>query len=331
MEIVGATHASPVQYKMAVLNYRGLLGRIRAAQKTQQITKTMQMVSASRLKKSHEKLVKSKPYFEKVTELLSHLQDVGRGDACVAPTMFHPFLDTRQEKSVALVVVTSDRGLCGAYNTNIISFAEVLLEKYPEGKAELILIGKKGDDYFKKRRWPIFVKYLDMAGKPDFLKISQITDHLTESYLSGRFDAVHLIYTAYRSALSIKPISTKLLPLEKEPSLPQTPPTPSLTKEGVTPPLYPKGRAGGVKTYLEPSSQEILNSLLPNFIASKIYVSLVEAFTAENSARMIAMKNATDNAKEMIRNLTLLRNKARQAAITKELLEIVTAGEALKG
>ncbi|MBI3598685.1 MAG: ATP synthase F1 subunit gamma [Nitrospirae bacterium] len=312
MEIVGATHASPVQYKMAVLNYRGLLGRIRAAQKTQQITKTMQMVSASRLKKSHEKLVKSKPYFEKVTELLSHLQDVGRGDACVAPTMFHPFLDPRQEKSVALVVVTSDRGLCGAYNTNIISFAEVLLEKYPEGKAELILIGKKGDDYFKKRQWPIFFKYLDMAGKPDFLKISQITDHLTESYLSGRFDAVHLIYTAYRSALSIKPISSRLLPLERE--------------------LSPgKSCEAAVKTYLEPSSQEILNSLLPNFIASKIYVSLVEAFTAENSARMIAMKNATDNAKEMIRNLTLLRNKARQAAITKELLEIVTAGEALKG
>ena len=293
---------------MAVLNYRGLLGRIRAAQKTQQITRTMQMVSASRLKKSHEKLIQSKPYFEKVTELLSHLQNTGQDKETA---LSHPFLEQQEEKSVALVIVTSDRGLCGAYNTNIISFAEGFLEKYPEGKAALILIGKKGDDYFKKRRWPIFLKYLDIAGKPDFLKISQITDRLTESYLSSQFDAVHLIYTAYRSALSIKPVSLQILPLERE--------------------LSPEKNEGEVKTYLEPSSQEILNSLLPTYIASKIYVSLVEAFTAENSARMIAMKNATDNAKEMIRNLTLLRNKARQAAITKELLEIVTAGEALKG
>ncbi len=285
---------------MAVLNYRSLLGRIRAAQKTQQITKTMQMVSASRLKKSHEKLLQSKPYFEKITELLSHLQNTGT-------ELSHPFLTPREEKAIALVVITSDRGLCGAYNTNIISFAEGLLGKYPEGKAELILIGKKGDDYFKKRKWPIFSRHLDMARKPDFLSISKITDSLAEAYISGRFDAVHLIYTAYRSALSIKPASSKLLPLERGKSEEE------------------------VKTYLEPSSQEILNHLLPTYIASKIYVLLMEAFTAENSARMIAMKSATDNAKEMIRNLTLLRNKARQAAITKELLEIVTAGEALKG
>ena len=293
---------------MAVLNYRSLLGRIRAAQKTQQITKTMQMVSASRLKKSHEKLFQSKPYFEKITEILSHLQNTEQNRGT---SLSHPFLEQQEEKSAAFVIVTSDRGLCGAYNANIISFAEGFLEKYPEGKAELILIGKKGDDYFKKRRWPIFLRVLDMAGKPDFLKISQITDRLTESYLSRRFDAVHLIYTAYRSALSIKPVSSKLLPLE---------------------PNSDTGKKGeGIKTFLEPSRQEILNSLLPTYIASKIYVSLVEAFTAENSARMIAMKSATDNAKEMIRNLTLLRNKARQAAITKELLEIVTAGEALKG
>ncbi len=290
---------------MAVLNYRGLLGRIKAAQKTQQITKTMQMVSASRLKKSHEKLSQSKPYFDKVKELLSHLQNAGA-------ELSHPFFEHREDKSAALVIVTSDRGLCGAYNANIIAFAERLLEKYPDGKAELILIGKKGDDYFKKRNWPIFLKYLDIAGKPDFLKISQITNQLTDAYLSHRFDSVHLIYTAYKSALSIKPISSKLLPIEKGEHIGS-----SLQEE--------------MKTYLEPSSPEILNRLLPTYIASKIYVSLMEAFTAENSARMIAMKSATDNAKEMIKNLTLLRNKARQAAITKELLEIVTAGEALKG
>lgn len=294
---------------MAVLNYRSLLGRIKAAVKTQQITKTMQMVSASRLKKSHEKLSHAKPYFEGIRGVLSHLQHTGLF-AGAAP---HPFFEPRKEKTVAIVIVTSDRGLCGAYNANIISFAEALLEKLPEDNAELILIGKKGDDYFKKRKWPIFLRYLDIAGKADFSKISQITNQLTEAYLSRRFDAVHLIYTAHKSILSIKPISSKLLPLEP-------------TKSGGEPPATAE-----VKTYLEPSGEAILNSLLPTYIASKIYVSLMEAFTSENSARMIAMKNATDNAKEMIRNLTLLRNKARQAAITKELLEIVTAGEALKG
>jgi F-type H+-transporting ATPase subunit gamma len=290
---------------MAVLNYRSLLGRIKAAQKTQQITKTMQMVSASRLKKSHEKLSHAKPYFEGIRGVLSHLQNAGA-------ELSHPFFEPRAEKTVAIVIVTSDRGLCGAYNSNIISFAEALLEKHPEDNAELILIGKKGDDYFKKRKWPIFLRYLDIAGKADFSKISQITNQLTDAYLFRRFDAVHLIYTAYKSALSIKPISSKLLPLEPAKSGEGTPAT------------------AEVKTYLEPSGEAILNSLLPTYIASKIYVSLMEAFTSENSARMIAMKNATDNAKEMIKNLTLLRNKARQAAITKELLEIVTAGEALK-
>ncbi len=284
---------------MAVLDYRGLIRRIRAAQKTQQITRTMQMVSASRLKKSQEKWTQSKPYLEKVTQTLSHLQNTGA-------RLIHPFFEKREEQSIGLVVVTSDRGLCGTYNANVIHLAETFLSQHPHAQSDLILIGKKGDDYFKKRQRPIFLRTLDISGRPDFEKISNITARLTEAYLSRRFDAIHMIYTTYRSALSIKPVVIQLLPLEKD----------ATEKE--------------VKTYLEPSCDDILNQLLPTYISAKIYVSLVEAFTAENSARMIAMKNATDNAQEMIRHLTLLRNKARQAAITKELLEIVTAGEAIR-
>ncbi len=296
---------------MAVLDYRGLIRRIRAAQKTQQITKTMQMVAASRLKKSQEKLSQSKPYFEKVAEILSHLQNTGVALSTPQSGQRDFFEATQESRSadseaIALVVVTSDRGLCGSYNVNVINFAEKILEKQAGDNVQLILIGKKADDYFKKKQWPIFLKVLDLAGKPDFEKITQITKQLTEGYLKGQFDAVHLVYTAYRSALSIRPTSIKLLPLEKPVS----------------------GKA--IKTYLEPSCEVILNRLLPEYITSKIYVSLLEAFTSENSARMIAMKNATDNAKDMIKYLTLLRNKARQSAITKELLEIVTAGEVLK-
>jgi len=288
---------------MAVLAYRDLVKRIRAAQKTQQITKTMQMVSASRLRKSQEKLVQSKPYLGKIEEIFKHLQHTG-------VELTHPFLSAREVKSTALVIVASDRGLCGAYNSNIIHFAEAYMEKQ-QGKTELILIGKKVDDYFKKRDWPIFAKYLDVAGKADFSKITQITKQMTDAYLSGQFDAIDLIYTRFKSALSIQPALTTILPLGAgSPASPVVVPT--------------------VKTYLEPSSVAIMADLLPSYISSKVYVSLMEAATAENSARMIAMKNATDNAKEMIRRLTLLRNKARQATITKELLEIVTAGEALK-
>ena len=287
---------------MAVLAYRDLVKRIRAAQKTQQITKTMQMVSASRLRKSQEKLVQSKPYLGKIEEIFKHLQHTG-------VELTHPFLSAREVKSTALVIVASDRGLCGAYNSNIIHFAEAYMEKQ-QGKTELILIGKKVDDYFKKRDWPIFAKHLDVAGKADFSKITQITKQMTDAYLSGQFDAIDLIYTRFKSALSIQPALTSILPLGAAGSA--------------------SNSAAVYKTYLEPSSDAILADLLPSYISSKIYVSLTEAATAENSARMIAMKNATDNAKEMIRRLTLLRNKARQATITKELLEIVTAGEALK-
>ena len=285
---------------MAVLAYRDLVKRIRAAQKTQQITKTMQMVSASRLRKSQEKFSQSKPYLDKLEAIFNHLQQTG-------VKLAHPFLNAREVKSSALVIVASDRGLCGAYNANIIHFAETYLEK--QQGTELILIGKKIDDYFKKRDWPIFSRYLDIAGKADFSKITQITKQMTDAYLSGQFDAIDLIYTRFKSALSIQPALTSILPLGAGSA---------------------SGAAAVRKTYLEPSADAILADLLPSYISSKIYVSLMEAATAENSARMIAMKNATDNAKEMIRRLTLLRNKARQATITKELLEIVTAGEALK-
>ena len=285
---------------MPVLTLRELRKRIRGTQKTQQITKTMQMVAASRLKKSEEKFRQSKPFSEKMEMILSHLQQFSEDFS-------HPFFEAREVKTVALVVVTSDRGLCGSYNANVIAHAEEFLRGRSPQTVKLALIGKKGNDYFKKREWPILFKYLDIAGKPDFHKISEITHQLTKAYLTGEADEVHLIYTRYLSVTTIRPVSVKFLNLQ------------------------PEGAAKRVETILEPSLREILDRFLPEYIASKMYISLVGAFTAENSARMVAMKTATDNAKEMIDRLTLMRNKARQAAITKEILEIVTAGEALKG
>ncbi len=285
---------------MPVSSLRDIRKRIRATQKTKQITRTMQMVAASRLKKADEKFKQARPYSKKMETILSHLLST-------EGVIRHPFLTAREVKSVGLVVVTSDRGLCGAYNGNVIAAAEGFLRENRDVPVQLILIGKKGFDYFKKRDWPILHHVLEVAGKPDFRRISEITSTVIQFYLSHELDEIHLIYTQFLSALSIKPVCTQFLGLQK------------------------KNVEQPVQTIFEPTLNEVLDRFLPEYVASRMYIALVEAATAENSARMVAMKAATDNAGEMIDRLTLSRNKARQASITKEILEIVTAGEALKG
>jgi len=278
---------------------RELKTRIRSAKKTQQITKTMQMVAASRLKKSEMIFRRAKPYHEKMEIFLSHLMDSAQG-------VSHPFFESREVKTIALVVVTSDRGLCGGYNTNVINRAEAFLKEERAQTVQLILVGKKGYDYFKLRQWPILLKFLDLSGRPDVKLISKISDQLVEAYLSGTVDEVDVLYTEFVSALSIKPVLKKFLNLQQ-------------SKTGLKSDFI-----------LEPDVETIVDTFLNRQIASRMYTALLESFTAENSSRMVAMKSATDSAKDMIDRLSLMGNKARQAAITKEILEIVTAGEAMK-
>jgi len=218
----------------------------------------------------------------------------------------HPFFEKRDVKTIALVIVTSDRGLCGAYNANIIARAEVYLNEARSQDVQLILIGKKGYDYFKSRKWPILMQFLDLSGKADYDKISGITHQLIEAYLSGTVDEVQVLYTNYVSALSNQPIMKKFLNLQQD-------------SEGLQSDFI-----------FEPNLEAIIDAFLSRQVASRMYSALLESFTAENSSRMVAMKSATDSAKEMIGRLSLMGNKARQAAITKEILEIVTAGEAMK-
>lgn len=278
---------------------RELKSRIRSAKKTQQITKTMQMVAASRLKKSEVIFRQAKPYNERMEIILSHLMESSQGIA-------HPFFEKREVKTIALVIVTSDRGLCGAYNASIISRAEAFLREERSQDIQLILIGKKGYDYFKRREWPILMQFLDLSGKADYEKISDITNRLIEAYLSETVDEVQVLYTSYVSALSNQPIMKKFLNLQQD--------TEGLKSDFI----------------FEPGLEEIIDAFLSRQIASRMYSALLESFTAENSSRMVAMKSATDSAEDMIDLLSLKGNKARQAAITKEILEIVTAGEAMK-
>ncbi len=283
-----------------MLTLRQIRRKIRGTQKTRQITRTMQMVSASRLKRSEGRLYQARPYARKLEELLIRLSATGQYS--------HPFFDKREVKNIGLVIVTADRGLCGSYNTNIIFRAEGFL-KSQDKNAKIFLIGKKGFDYFKKRNWEILEKVLDLGGKLDYKRIEGITDKITRAYLTGIVDEVYLLYTAFYSALSYETTLVKFLNIERS----------SETQGDV-----------GIQYIFEPGVSEIFDRLLPRYATTKVYISLAEAFTSENAARMMAMKLATDNAEEMIDMLTLMRNKARQAAITKEITEIVTAAEALK-
>ena len=283
-----------------MLTLRQIRRKIIASQKTKQITRTMQMVAASRLKKSEGRMQQAKPYAKKLEELLVRLVQTGQ--------FSHPFFEKREIKNSGLIIVTSDRGLCGAYNTNIILKAEAFLKNH-NNNAKIVLLGKKGFDYFRKRDWEILDKVTDLGGKLDYKRVEDITDQITGYYLSGVVDEVYLLYTSFRSALSYKPTIVKFLNVEAPEE---------------------SGGDKGLQYIFEPGIREIFEKLLPRYVTTKIFISLAEAFTAENAARMMAMKLATDNAEEMIDRLTLMRNKARQAAITKEITEIVTSAEALK-
>lgn len=283
--------------------------RIKSIKNTQQITKTMQMVAASRLKKSEALFREAKEYGNKLDNLTKTLS------GSITKGITSPLFEKRDVKNVCLTIVTSDRGLCGSYNTNIIRQAELFLQKKKDESktTKLVLVGKKGHDFFKNKNVSIEKSFLDLGGKVDVEAIGKVASFLPDFFISGEVDEVYLLYTHYKSAISYVPTLEKFLNLEKK------------LDEG------PKEEQGPSTDYiLEPNLEGILEDLLPQYIKTKILNSISESFISENSARMISMKNATDNAGEMIEDMTRIRNKARQASITTEILEIVAGAEALK-
>jgi F-type H+-transporting ATPase subunit gamma len=279
--------------------------RISSVRNTQQITKAMKMVSAAKLRRAQESAIQARPYAEKMTELLKNLSTRVSREA-------HPLMTAREEKKVHLVLFTSDRGLCGGYNTNLIRSADAFIRQQSvDREIELTLVGRKGADYFRRRRANIADRYTDILYKaPDELAV-EIAAKLIDRFINGATDAVHIIYSRFRSALSQVPTLEKLLPV-------------SLTE------------IGGAETeqateYLyEPGVQQLLASLLPRITEVAVQRALLEATASEHGARMTAMESATGNAAKMIGSLTLQMNRARQASITRELMEIVGTAEALK-
>ena len=279
--------------------------RISSIRNTQQITKAMKMVSAAKLRRAQEAAVQARPYAEKMTELLKNVSARASSDA-------HVLLQLREEKKIQLVLFTSDRGLCGGYNANLIRAAEAFLRRNAaEKEIEITLVGRKGADYYRRRRATIVDRYIGILATPADELAAEIAQKLIARFVAGETDAVYILYSHFRSALSQVPTLEKLLPV-------------ALADAG-------ENEAQQQTEYLyEPGVQELLASLLPRITDVAVQRALLEATASEHGARMTAMDSATTNASKMMGSLTLQMNRARQASITRELMEIVGTAEALK-
>lgn len=282
---------------------RQLRGRIRSIQSSKQLMRAMQLVSASKLKRAQTKLQQARDVLGFLDGMLQRVL------AATGQAPDHPLCAQREGPSV-LVLFTSDTGLCGSYNANLIQLAEAHLRRDSAATTQVIYVGKKGYRYFTRRGFPALDAYIDLAGRPNAAKAEAIGTALMDRFLSGQASSVKLLYSQFKSATVYRPGLVQWLPIE----------LPAAAAE-----------AKGATEYLfEPSPEGVFADLLPRWAMATFQRVLVESFTSEHSARMIAMKNATDNAGDLLTQLTLQRNKIRQAAITKELSEIVGTAEALK-
>jgi F-type H+-transporting ATPase subunit gamma len=290
---------------MAGAGVRDYKRRIRSVKNTQQITKAMKMVAAAKLRRAQEKAESSRPYNETLRGTVARL-------ASVAFDVRHPLLEVREEvRKVGYIVVTADRGLCGAYNTNIIRAAQTAIAE-DERKAEtgIVAVGRKSRDFYRKRG-PIDAEFVALGDEISYADAREVAQYVINAYENEEMDEVYLVYARFVNVLRQVPTVTKLLPLDPPKS------------EG-------DAEEGFVDYIYEPSAEDILVSLLPRYVGSQIYNAMLEGKASEHGARMTAMGNATQNAGEMIDNLTLAMNKLRQAAITDEILDIVGGAEALK-
>ncbi len=278
---------------------RDIKRRIRGISSIKQITKAMELVSSAKLKRARERLEKSRPYFETV---LNNIQEI----LATSGNMKHPLLDVREVKSSLYIVLTADGGLAGGYNGNVIRLAErKIKEKNKETK--IIAVGTKAREYFTKKRYSVVGEIVGITEEPQFSDARKIGDLALELYRKKEIDEINIVYTKFVGTISQVPTIVKLLPSEE----------------------VHKGDKRTI-TEFEPSPEEVLEVLIPKYIQSSIYGCLVEASTSEQAARRMAMESATDSAEEMIDELNISYNRARQGAITMEITEIISGATALK-
>jgi F-type H+-transporting ATPase subunit gamma len=280
---------------------RDIQRRIRSVQSTQKITRAMKLVAAAKLRRAQERIVSARPYAAKMAELLGNL-------VAGADEAGHPLLEQREGPRRQIVIITADKGLAGAFNSNIIRRALDLIRESSAADLTLVVVGRKARDFYRRR--PYTIKH-DLIGFWDRLAYShacELADFFMQQYLANEVDEVWLLYNEFRSVAVQRPVRVQLLPI----------------------PRAEAHAAESVDYIYEPGPEEILGELLPRHVRMQVYRALMESAAGEHGARMTAMEAATANAKEMIEVLTIQYNKARQEKITKELLDIVGGAEALK-
>ena len=274
--------------------------RIRSVKNTQQLTKAMKTVSAAKLRRAQERVVSARPYANQLRHVLSGL-------ANRLENIEHPLLEVRPEKRLLLLMVTADRGLCGGFNSNLIRAGQNFLQQHQDVEVQLFAAGRKGRDFFRRRNKSFAGEYTNFFSKLDVAHARDISQQLIEMYSKAETDAVYIAYNEFKSAIQQRIVVEKLLPLGTG-ELKDAPP--------------------GVDYIFEQPPQEILNRLLPRYVEIEVYRALLESAAAEHGARMAAMDTASRNAGDMIESLTLNMNRIRQAAITREIIEVVSGAGA---
>ncbi|WP_345093369.1 ATP synthase F1 subunit gamma [Flavobacterium chungnamense] len=284
-------------------NLKEIRNRITSVSSTMQITSAMKMVSAAKLKKAQDAITAMRPYAEKLTELLQNLSSTLEGEVGGS------FTKQREINKVLVVAITSNRGLCGAFNTNVIKQAKVVADTYIGKQVDIFAIGKKGNDILAKTS-TIIENHSDIYDNLTFDNVTTIANILTEKFTSGEYDKIELVYNQFKNAATQIVQTEQFLPL-----------APVKSDKPVSTGDY----------IFEPSKEEIVETLIPKMLKTQLYKAIRDSFASEHGARMTAMHKATDNATDLRNQLKLTYNKARQAAITNEILEIVGGAEALKG
>lgn len=282
--------------------------RIASINSTQQITKAMKMVAAAKLRRAQDNVTQLRPYAQKLSQMLG---TVSAGAETASESLYK---QERPVERVLIIVVTSDRGLCGAFNTNAVKGALTLIDqKYAaqgrSGNVEIMAIGKKGAEAFQRRGFHVNTKHVDAFGSLNFTTVRRAADEAMDSFANGRFDVVEVVYNEFRNAAVQIVRTEQVLPIVA------TPPT--------------NGTSASINYLFEPSEEEIVTELIPKTIRIQLYKAVLDSNASEHGARMTAMDKATENAGELLKELRLVYNRTRQAAITTEILEIVGGAEAL--
>jgi F-type H+-transporting ATPase subunit gamma len=314
-------------------NLKAIRDRIQSVKNTKKITEAMRLVAAAKVRRAQQQVIATRPFADKLAQVLYGLQTkLAFADAT------SPLLQQRQVKCVGLLVVTGDRGLCGGYNSAIIKKAELRAKelKAQGSDYKFVTVGRKATQYFQRRNQPIEATYTGLEQIPTAAEASKISDELLSLFLSESVDRVELIYTKFVSLIASRPVIQTLLPLSPQGLEVADDEVFRLTTRGGTFAVEREKLASTPQplasdTVFEQDPNQILDALLPLYLNNQLLRSLQEAAASELAARMTAMNNASDNAKQLIGSLTLTYNKARQAAITQEILEVVGGAEALQG